>query len=487
MTDEQNITNDAPNQGAQGNFFGTVIFNQPVRWLLVGGFTLATIMLVFGFVLTSRPSHTTVSGDQSAIVVGPVSGSQITQTINVGDPPEERSRFIAADVLYYMTNVDARLGLAQEVVLLNDIDREIESTRATISPALSEALGDQYRQLITTSHIDSLQSAWNTYPLTNEPGEALMSLLEGTGADPAEVRFFYEQLGEVQWASEMLLDTLETFANEAAPAAADDAERLEYDTERLLLAQETLQNRSTLAHLAGLDVLAALQVPDEVIEAEFGALQHLTPRALVAPAELEQRLTDATNQAAALIARRQELVDRGEALLQGDIDGYADLEDELTVQPDDTWDIVVAKAISLRQLGRTEDAVAAFGQYGQLFTAADPTAAPYAATAQAFTRQMDEVGVVDGAVYIFTLHANSPARAAGVQVGDIIVALDAQPVRSVSDYQDAIEGAASGVPVTLDVVRMQQGGTFQQLPITIDVPANTEAWPGLLGLGVMPI
>jgi S1-C subfamily serine protease len=181
------------------------------------------------------------------------------------------------------------------------------------------------------------------------------------------------------------------------------------------------------------------------------------------------------------------LVDRGEALLQGDIDGYADLEDELTVQPDDTWDIVVAKAISLRQLGRTEDAVAAFGQYGQLFTAADPTAAPYAATAQAFTRQMDEVGVVDGAVYIFTLHANSPARAAGVQVGDIIVALDAQPVRSVSDYQDAIEGAASGVPVTLDVVRMQQGGTFQQLPITIDVPANTEAWPGLLGLGVMPI
>lgn len=291
----------------------------------------------------------------------------------------------------------------------------------------------------------------------------------------------------MQWASEVLLDTLENFANEAAPAAVDDAEWLAYYTERLLLAQETLQNRSTLAHLAGLDVLAALQVPDEVIEAEFGAFQHLTPRELVSPAELEQRLTDAINQAAALTARRRELVERGNALLQGDTDRYRDLEDELTVQPDDPWEIVVAKAISLRQLGRTEDAVAAFAQYGQLFAAADPTAAQYAITAQAFTRQMDEVGVVDGAVYIFTLHANSPARAAGVQVGDIIVALDAQPIRSVPDYQAAIEGATSGVPVTLDVVRMQQGGTFQQLTINIDVPANTEAWPGLLGLGVMPI
>jgi hypothetical protein len=484
--EQQNINNAASNQGAQGIFYGPVKFTQTGHWLVASGAILATAFLVFVMMIL-RPSSTTVSGDQSAIVIGPVSDSQITQTINVGDPPEKRSRFIAAELLYYLKNVDARLGLTQEVVLLDDIDRQLESTRATVAPALDEAIGGQYRQLITTAQVSELENAWNAYPLTNEPGEALLSLLEGTGADPEEVRFFYQQLGEVQWASNGLLDVMREFADESARSDVDNEAWLAFSRDRLELAQETLQNRTLIAHLVGLRILDDLQVPGATINAQLGTLQYLTPQQLVDVVELEQLLVEATDQAATLSARRAALVTRGEELVQDDLDSYTDLEEDLMVQPDDPWNIVVAKAISLRQLGRKDDAVAAFATYGRMFADEDPTAVQYATTAQAFTRQMDQMGIVDGAVYIYTLHENSPARATDVQIGDVIVSLNEQTIRSVPDYSAAIGQATPGESAILELLRLQQDGTFEQMTMTIEVPTDIEGWPGLLGLGVMPV
>jgi hypothetical protein len=312
-------------------------------------------------------------------------------------------------------------------------------------------------------------------------------LLEGTEADPAAVRFFYQQLGEVQWASDGLLDVMRGFADESARSSSNTPAWLAFSVARLELAQETLQNRALLAHLAGLCILNDLQVPDATINTNLSMLQYLAPRQLVDIGKLEQLLVEATDQAATLSARRAALVTRGEELVQDDLDSYTDLEEDLMVQPDDPWNIVVAKAISLRQLGRKDDAVAAFATYGRMFADEDPTAVQYATTAQAFTRQMDQMGIVDGAVYIYTLHENSPARATDVQIGDVIVSLNEQTIRSVPDYSAAIGQATPGESAILELLRLQQDGTFEQMTMTIEVPTDIEGWPGLLGLGVMPV
>jgi S1-C subfamily serine protease len=64
------------------------------------------------------------------------------------------------------------------------------------------------------------------------------------------------------------------------------------------------------------------------------------------------------------------------------------------------------------------------------------------------------VGVTEG----------SPAAAAGVLVGDIVVKFDGQAVRSPEDLLDLLVGDRVGRPATLDVIR---GGTPAQIAVTV--------------------
>ncbi len=58
----------------------------------------------------------------------------------------------------------------------------------------------------------------------------------------------------------------------------------------------------------------------------------------------------------------------------------------------------------------------------------------------------------------------SPAAAAGLLVGDIILALDANPIESPEDLFDLLWGNRVGFEVRLDVLR---GGVARQVPITV--------------------
>ena len=58
----------------------------------------------------------------------------------------------------------------------------------------------------------------------------------------------------------------------------------------------------------------------------------------------------------------------------------------------------------------------------------------------------------------------SPAAAGGLLVGDIILALDANPIESPEDLFDLLWGNRVGSEVRLDVLR---GGVATQVPITV--------------------
>ena len=58
----------------------------------------------------------------------------------------------------------------------------------------------------------------------------------------------------------------------------------------------------------------------------------------------------------------------------------------------------------------------------------------------------------------------SPAAAGGLLVGDIILALDANPIESPEDLFDLLWGNRVGSEIRLDVLR---GGVARQVPITV--------------------
>ena len=67
-------------------------------------------------------------------------------------------------------------------------------------------------------------------------------------------------------------------------------------------------------------------------------------------------------------------MEEGKQLRNAKLERYKEINELLKTEPTDSWNEVVVKAISLRQLGRITEAVAAFSRYGEMFSKTDPTA-----------------------------------------------------------------------------------------------------------------
>ena len=97
---------------------------------------------------------------------------------------------------------------------------------------------------------------------------------------------------------------------------------------------------------------------------------------------------------------------------------------------------------------------------GYLGIAGQPVRVPEGQRAEGREEALLVVGVTDG----------SPASAAGILVGDLIVSLDDHPVESPEDLLDLLLGDRVGRPVTLRVLR---GGKATDLEVTVgERPAN---------------
>lgn len=423
----------------------------------------------------------------------PIEAISLTQTtIYQGDPPdvrqakaEQRAALVAAEIRYYLAHVDARLGLVESVLAANatvdDHGAALREVRATLVPALQTAATAGYQQLIAAQQVSGLRAQLNSYPLLDQPNSFVLEAAADSGADPDEVRAFYAALGEVQAVTEDLFYALDQYGVITGRALTEPAgdDWLAYANDKLTLAGERLRNRSSMAYLAGLRILNDLLPMNP--PAELPEIRHLEPRRLIDDGVADQLLFERTVAADELARRHQAHIAQGEELLGEDVVGYATkVADSLEIQPGDPWNVVVGKAISLRQFGRIEDAVAAFDQYAEMFAADDPTAIQYAQIARQFTLQMKTLGIVEGAVYVYEVAPGSAAAHAGVTVGDILVELAGQAIPHMPALEAALATMASAETLDIVVLRWDADGRFHRLSLTLNGSPP-------LGIGFMPI
>jgi S1-C subfamily serine protease len=149
--------------------------------------------------------------------------------------------------------------------------------------------------------------------------------------------------------------------------------------------------------------------------------------------------------------------------------------ERLQIQPTDSWQVVSAKAITFRQSGYIEEAIATFAAYGRMFAATDPTAEGYSQIAQKFTRQIESLGV-KGGVYIYEVIAGGSAEREGLEVGDIIIRYNDRSIANMQDFKVAKEGAAQNTSLKVVYLRLE-GKKFRKYTKTVDNPMKARLMP----------
>jgi S1-C subfamily serine protease len=100
---------------------------------------------------------------------------------------------------------------------------------------------------------------------------------------------------------------------------------------------------------------------------------------------------------------------------------------------------------------------------GYLGIAGQPVRLPANQSASAEVTSGRQPGLEAG-LLVAVVTPESPAAAGGLLVGDIILALDANPIESPEDLFDLLWGNRVGSEVQLDMLR---GGVARQVPITV--------------------
>lgn len=92
----------------------------------------------------------------------------------------------------------------------------------------------------------------------------------------------------------------------------------------------------------------------------------------------------------------------------------------------------------------------------------------------------DDLDPPGGGVVVLMVYPEGPAQSAGLREGDVIVAVDSGPIRSLDDMAAAIARAAPGTSLRFTV---QRDGDLRSLPVTAgtrpaETPATSEAGSG---------
>jgi C-terminal processing protease CtpA/Prc len=160
-------------------------------------------------------------------------------------------------------------------------------------------------------------------------------------------------------------------------------------------------------------------------------------------------------------------------LLPDDVEGL----NSLKIQPNDSWERVVTKAIRLRELGLMNESIASFTHYGEMFASTDATADLYSKIALQFTRQSRILGL-EGGVYIYQLVRDGSVAKVGLQVGDIVIEYGGRVITGMNDLVEVQNNASKGKSLSLIYLRLGKDGRFQRRSTTVINP---------MGAGFMPI
>ena len=317
---------------------------------------------------------------------------------------------VDSEVLANISNIDNRLGYVKEALEPDDFAKELNKVREKVAPSIKKQFATGYNQLIAEQQITSLRQAMNSSPLRIEFGQSLIQNLKESGIDPVKVNKFYDQLAEVQRVTESLFDTLSYVAS---TSVQDDKKQSDYNNRRINLAFNILKNRSVIAYVQGLQILKDLKdnykyIPDNAIN-KLKSLKNLEPIQLINDVQANTLLDRLVDQSEKFGLEKAALLEEGKQLRNAKLEQYKEINELLKIKSTDSWSEVVGKAISLRQLGRITEAVAAFSRYGEMFSKTDPTAYHYSTIAQKFTIQLGMLSL-EGGVYIYHIDKGSKAR-----------------------------------------------------------------------------
>ena len=301
-------------------------------------------------------------------------------------------------------------------------------------------------------------------------------MLVDAGVEVKPILYFHDQLREVESAAESLLSALEESTKEQR---GTESIWSAFYTQRITLAVHSYRLRSDIAYLAGLKALRELKEDQSDISAELASLKHLGIQDLSDPEAIERAFRKNLAGMEEVVAKKKALNETGQQLLQQEVKEYERINEQLQITKTDTWSEVVGKAISLRELGRVPEAIAAFHQYEQMFSPIDPGAKFYAETAKAFTQQMKSLKL-DGGIYVYQVLAGGAAQEANLKTGDIIIEYEGKPVAKMDAILNALNDSREGEANRITYLRLQpEAGRFTR---HISVVKG-----GPLGAGIMPI
>jgi hypothetical protein len=434
----------------QGDY---VPLNKPLAKIFLVMSGLIALVGIVGIIL-SRPGN----------FAGFIFGSDIV--VNQNDPKkiEQAKRLLASEIFTNINYIDNRLGFVAGSLLDGKIEGDLTEIQGKIATLIQDSSSVSYRRLIAQDQVASLRQAFNSRPLRIESGASLIQVLVDGEVNPDKVNTFYNQLTEVQDASESLIADL----SEIAASTNIKSQEAKYDQHKLALAIAKLRNRSIIAYLNGITALKSLDTSSSNIQDKLSTLEYLEPKHQIEQSKVNDLLKEQLKEATLLASEREKLLGESQTAL----------DNLLTIQDSDTWNVVVGKAISLRKRGQIEDAVNAFKRYGEMFSASDPTAEQYSRIAQQFTQQAEELNL-EGGVYIYKVLEGDIAAQVGLAVGDIIIGYGSETIATVDDYTSAVESVSEGESVKITYLRIQEDGQLHQKNIVVP--------KGAIGAGLMPI
>lgn len=422
------------------------------------GFVLAVIVVVLGF------------------------GLEFWRIYKQLDQIRQAKQSIMAELLTNITSIDERLGYIEKTLEPNTFHQQLDSVRKKVAPGLRSQFASGYTRVLIEQKIATLRQMLNSSPLRTGAGRSELENLHRSGVDTEKYHKFYNQLAEVERVTE---DFFFTLAYVASMSDEPSDLQAEYNNERLELAMWNTSIESEIAYVLALQVLLEVTksphpVPlPESVQTTLQMLNYLQPRKLPASEEeVNTLLAGLIEQKSALVTEKASLMSMASQLSKEKLCKFEQINQIVKINPTDTWNQVIGKAVSLRQLGRTAEAIAAFSRYTDMFSATDPKAKQYAHTAQQFTIQLDLLGVQGGA-YIFEVRPESIAQQAGLKEGDIIIEYNGHTITDMSIFVEAAKSARSAETVQITWLRLTAQDKFDRYIKTL--PGES------LGVGTMPI
>jgi hypothetical protein len=418
-------------------------------------------------------------------------------TIVQGDSPEEQERkrrqiasLISQEMMQYVLSLDGRMAIADVAVRNGSLDDPLQEARQTLVPSASDQLGNSYQSLMAQEQANSIVQGFNSYPLPNIANDATLQLAAELDIELALLENAYSGLIEAKTQSERLVDRVQAFADETW----DDA----FLQDRLNVQMQIFTNRGNIAYLNILLVLQELQEDFPDLPINLASLEYLEPDSLPETLnETYELLADEIHEGELLVQEQERLIEDGNAQVLDLVAEYDELYESLMLAENDDSDMVIAKAITMRQFGLIDESIAAFQEYERRFSPDDETASQYAETAQAFTLQIDSLNIIDGAVYIYGIAPNSSAEDVGLEVGDILIEFGGVPIHNVCDMvalgfnvtPDSLERCElssapsidEGVTMSFTYLRLEADGSFSRHSGIVTKQ------DGLFGFGIMPI